>query len=495
MPNKSNKPNKKAKKEESQPDFVYDPEKHTRDDSEKSLANELDPMNNDEMKTEMPKKADSEKKTKKKKKVKKIILFTLLFLLLVGGGIFGYLFLKAGKISTNPFKFNTKLKGEDRGRVNVLLMGVGDPGHDGETLADTNMIVSLDTKDNKVAMISIPRDTRVYIPGKGYAKMNYANAAGEAEKKGSGVEVTEKTIEENFGVPIDYYVKANFTGLKEAVDAVGGIDINVKEPLNDPEYPCDKNQYKSCGFKLAAGQTKMDGTTALKYARCRKGTCGDDFGRALRQQEVLQAIRSKAMSMETLSNPKKLNDLINAFSNNIKTDMSLSEIQRAYDISKNIPQENIFDVVFSIKSNGFLKPDPSSSDLLPASGNFDDIKKFVENIFKVGPIWSEDPKIVIQNGTTTVGLAGKLDTKLVNSGLPITVLSITNAKTKDFTTSQIIDYSGGKKPNTIKYFEDLLGVKVTQGDVSLKPGNEDIVIILGSDYAEKLTQTGTSSSN
>jgi LCP family protein required for cell wall assembly len=281
MPDKSNKPHKKAKKEESQPDFVYDSEKHSQDDSEKSLANELDPMNNTDLLDTPNNKPDPDKKAKRKKKIKKGIIFTIIFLLLVGGGIFAYLFLKAGKISTNPFKFNTKLKGEDRGRVNVLLMGVGDPGHDGETLADTNMIVSLDTKENKVAMISIPRDTRIYIPEKGYAKMNYANAAGEAEKKGSGVELTEKTIEENFGVPIDYYVKANFTGLKEAVDAVGGIDIDVKEPLNDPEYPCDKNQYKSCGFKLAAGPTKMDGTTALKYARCRKGTCGDDFGRAL----------------------------------------------------------------------------------------------------------------------------------------------------------------------------------------------------------------------
>ena len=494
MPDKKdNSPKNKPSKAEPKPDFLYDPDEHQAKSSETSLASELDPMNNTkDSNMENPKK-DPLKKAKRKKKIKKGIFLVLIFIILVTGGIFGYLFLKAGKISTNPFKFNTKLKGEDRGRVNILLTGVGDAGHDGETLADTNMIVSLDTKNNKVAMISIPRDTRVYIPGKGYAKMNYANAAGEADKKGSGVDVTKETIEQNFGVPIDYYVKANFTGLKEAVDAVGGIDINVKDALSDPEYPCDKNQYKSCGFKLAAGQTKMDGTTALKYARCRKGTCGDDFGRALRQQEVLQAVRTKAMSMDTLSNPKKLNDLISAFSDNIKTDMSLSEIQRAYQISKDISQDNIFDIVFSIKPNGFLKSDPSSSDLLPASGNFDEIKKFVENIFKVGPIWSEEPTIVIQNGTTTVGLAGKLEIKLTDSGLPIEILSIQNANSKDYATSQITDYTGGKKPNTIKYFEDLLGVKATQGDIKLKTGANDIDIILGADYATKLSQSGTTS--
>lgn len=471
------------------PDFVYDPSAHHAKQGS-SLASELDPMNNKHKSDNRIMEDKTEKKAKRKKRIKRGILITLLIILLIGGGIFAYLFLKAGKISTNPFNLSTKLKGEDTGRVNILLLGVGDPGHDGETLADTNMIVSIDTKNNKAALISIPRDTRVRIPGEGYAKINNANALGELQGKGKGIDLAEKTIQENFGIEPQYYVKANFTGLKQAVDAVGGIDINVKEPLSDPEYPCDNNQYKSCGFKLSAGQTKMDGTTALKYARCRKGTCGDDFGRGLRQQEVLQAIKAKAMSMSTLTDPKKLNALINAVTDNVKTNMSLSEIQRAYEIAKKIPPENVTSIVFSLQPNGFLKSDPSSSDLLPTSGNFDEIKKFIANIFSIGPIWSEDSKIIIENGTTTSGLAGKLENKLTNAGVPIDVLSIQNAKTKDYTTSQIIDYSGGKKPNTIKYFEDLLGVKATQGELKNKNGSEDIVIILGSDYAEKLTQSG-----
>jgi LCP family protein required for cell wall assembly len=481
----------KSKVKKASPDFVYDPSKH-HEAEENSLATELDPMrhqnhNQDNRLLEEKR----EKKAKRKKRIKKGFLITLLLLLLAGGGIALYLFLKAGKISTNPFKLSTKLKGEDTGRVNILLLGVGDPGHDGETLADTNMIISLDTKNNKVAMISIPRDTRVRIPGEGYAKINNANALGEAQGSGKGVALAEKTIQENFGIEPQYYIKANFTGLKQAVDAVGGIDINVKEALSDPEYPCDNNQYKSCGFKISPGQVRMDGTTALKYARCRKGTCGDDFGRGLRQQEVLQAIKAKAMSSSTLSDPKKLNSLIEAVANNIKTDMSLSEIQRAYEIAKKVPPENVTSVVFSLQPNGFLKSDPSSSDLLPSSGNFDEIKKFIANIFTVGPIWVEDPKIVIENGTTTSGLAGKLENKINNAGVPIDILAIQNAKTKDYTTSQIIDYSNGKKPNTIKYLEDLLGVKATQGDQKAKPGAEDIVVIIGSDYAEKLTQSGT----
>lgn len=487
---KKNKGSKKTNDHEKAPDFVYDPSQN-EETIDNSLAEELDPMKNGDQVINNQNNEKHEKKKKRKKRIKRGILITFLLLLLAGAGILAYFIFKAGKISTNPFNFATKLKGEDTGRVNFLLLGVGDPGHDGETLADTNMIISLDTKDNKVAMISIPRDTRVRIPGEGYEKINNANAIGEQQGAGKGIDLTEKTIQENFGIDPQYYIRANFSGLRQAVDAVGGIEIDVKEPLSDPEYPCDNNQYKSCGFKINPGKVNMDGTTALKYARCRKGTCGDDFGRALRQQEVLQAIRTKAMSSQTLSDPKKINALLEAVTDNIKTNMSLSEIQRAYELAKKVPQENITSIVFSIKPNGFLKSDPSSSDLLPSSGNFDEIKKFIANIFNVGPIWSEDSKVIIENGTITSGLAGKLENKLINSGVPIDILAIQNAKTKDYTTTQIIDYSGGKKPNTIKYFEDLFGVKSTPGDIKSKIGSEDIVIIIGSDYAEKLTQNGT----
>lgn len=472
--------------EDEKPDFLYDP-KGDKGDQDNKLAEELDPMGNNLMDKKM------EKRSKRRKVIKRVGIFALIALFVAMGVGFYYFASKAGKISSNPFNFSTKLKGEDDGRVNIMILGVGDPGHAGETLADTNMVLSIDTKNNKAAFISVPRDTRVYIPGKGYSKMNYAHASGEAEDPPKGIEVAQSTIEETLGIPIQYYVRANFSGLKQAVDAVGGIDIDVKEPLSDPEYPCETNENKSCGFKLPAGPTRMDGSLALKYARCRKGTCGDDFGRGLRQQEVLNAIREKALSSGTLADPKKLNALIDAFANNVKTNMSLSEMQRAYEISKKIPKENIYNVVFSLKPNGFLKTDPASSDLLPSAGNFTEIQKFVKDIFTLAPLWVEDAGIIIENGTATAGIAGKLEDKLTNLGLPIEVITIQNAKTKDYATSKIIDYSGGKNPNTIKYFENLLGVKAEvapEGQKALQ--GQDITIILGSDYADKLTQSGTS---
>ena len=496
------------------PDFEYDP---TATKGSKSLDIKKQPQssldsspldsdfvfepNKDDIK-KMPKthqKDDfSDLQSKKKPLWKRIIKWFFIVLLISGiiaGCFAAFIYLKAGKISSNPFDLSSKLKGESDGRVNIMLLGVGDPGHAGETLADTNMVVSIDTKSqpNKVTMISLPRDLRVQVPGEGYHKINEANAIGDAKKPPQGTELAQKTIENTLGIPIHYYVKANFTGLKQAVDAVGGIEINVKEPLIDPEYPCDKNQNKSCGLKIAAGTQNMDGATALKYARCRKGTCGDDFGRALRQQEVLTAIRTKALSSQTLTNPGKINDLISAASDNVKTDLSLRNINRIVEISRGINTSDITNVVFSLLPNGFLVSSKTSSDLLPAGGNFDDIQKFVANIFELAPIWKEDSNIVIQNGTTTVGLSGKLKNSLVTDGIPIAIDSLGNAKTKDYTVSQIIDYTGGKNPNTASYLSRIIGVEVTQPATPVKSPAVDFEIILGTDYVTKTSPDSSSS--
>lgn len=467
---------KGKKAAETNPSYVFDP-----NEAPDPAGDIVDPLN-------MP---DNQIKPKKKmKRWKKITLIVSLVLLalLIAAGV--YAFLRLSKISSNPFNFVSKLKGEDEGRVNILLLGIGDPGHDGGELSDTNMVVSINTKTNpvQVSMISIPRDLRVYIPGHGYAKINQANSDG-------GTELAKQTVSDTLGIPIHYYVTADFTGLKQAVDAVGGVDINAPDDLYDPEYPCDNNQYRSCGFKLKAGQQHMDGTTALKYARCRKGSCGDDFGRALRQQQVLQAMREKALSLQTLSNPAKVTNLINAAGDNIKTDLSLANVQRLRDLTKDLNTSDITNVVFSTNPNGFLKQDPYSSDLLPTAGNFDDIQAFVQNIFILGPVWKEDSTLTIENGTTTVGLALKYKGLIDADGDIVNVVSVGNAETKDYTTSQIIDYTGGKKPHTAAYLEKLVGngVKVTQPAETVEDPTVDFEVILGSDYASSQTSNTTDS--
>lgn len=465
---------------QSDPDFVFDPKKTPKDNiREQQQETEL---NKEEVKPKEDMSDNFNLPKKRKRRWPKIVLIIILLLAVALGALGWYVLKQAGKVSGNLFDFSSQLKGESRGRVNILLLGIGDAGHEGAPLSDTNMVVSLDTtqKPAKVAMISIPRDLQVSIPGHGKAKINEANSFG-------GVDLAKRTVSDTLGIPIDYYVVADFSGLKQAVDAVGGIDVHNDTLLSDPEYPCDNNQYRSCGYKLAVGDHHLDGTAALKFARCRKGTCGDDFGRALRQQQVLTAIREKALSANTLANPLKVNDLLKAASNNVKTDLSIKNVQRLADLTKGLQKDQIMSIVFSLKPNGFLESSKTSSNLLPIGGDFSDIQKFVQNIFKLGPIWVEQPTVTIENGTTTAGLGGKFKTKLEDEGVAITISGVINAKTRDFTKSQIIDHTAGKKPNTASYLAQLLGVEVTQPATPVKKPVVDFEVILGSDFTASVT--------
>jgi LCP family protein required for cell wall assembly len=404
--------------------------------------------------------------------IKKLVVVGLLIAFLM----LAYTVINFLRLSANPFSFGA-LKGEKEGRINVLLLGVGDPGHAGQNLSDTNLVVSINTRDKQMALISVPRDLRVSIPGFGYGKINQAHSNG-------GASVSKQVVEQTLGIPIHYYARANFTGLKEAVDAVGGVEIDVKETLYDPEYPCEKNQYRSCGMTIRKGRQQMNGETALRYVRCRKGNCGDDFGRALRQQEVLLAVRQKALSAGTLLNPVKLNELSTALGDNIETDLSVNNAISLAKIAREIPSGETFNIVFSLEPGGFLAS--RGGDLVPEAGSYGSIQAFTKEVFRLGPIWSENPNIVIENGTSTAGLAGKLRDRIVNEGYRINILRLTNALA-DSQASQIIDYSGGKKPHTVRYFESILGVTSARSE-QLNSQNADVKIILGSDFEASVTQ-------
>jgi len=313
---------------------------------------------------------------KKRSRVHTIFRWTGRFILLVVLAIIvyaGYLVHSVAKISTQPVSF-TGLSADASGRTNVLILGVGDPGHAGQNLSDTIMVLSLNTKTQQVAQISVPRDLRVDIPGYGAAKINAANADG-------GPGLAEQTVSNTLGIPINYYVKTDFTGLSEIVDAVGGIDVDVQQELEDPEYPCANNQYKVCGLDIRPGLQHMNGALALEYVRCRKGTCGNDFGRAARQQVVLNLVRKKILTWQVLLDPTKLQKIVAAVRDNVQTDLGavqMAEFARDWEQSQS---HNPVQLVFSTAPGGYLSPAAGSTDLLPIGGNFSAIQQKVQHIF------------------------------------------------------------------------------------------------------------------
>lgn len=294
--------------------------------------------------------------------------FIVLALALVTAIIF--IWYNLSKLSINPLDLGSLAA--TGGRTNILVLGIGDPGHPGQNLSDTLMVISIDHISGKVALISLPRDLRVPIPGHYSAKINQANALG-------GPKLAEQTVANTLGMPINYYVKTDFSGLKNLVDDVGGLDITVTSRLSDPEYPCADNENKVCGLDIEPGTYHMNGATVLEYTRCRKGTCGNDFGRAARQQDVIEKLQASIARPRVYLNPTTDAALLTTVRTYSQTDLSVGNMITVGRELHGAPQTIKF--VFSTSPGGFLRDIPGSSDLGPTTGNFSAIQAYVQDIF------------------------------------------------------------------------------------------------------------------
>ncbi|MEK7619630.1 MAG: LCP family protein [Patescibacteria group bacterium] len=139
------------------------------------------------------------------------------------------------------------LEGEEEDRVNFLLLGIGGEGHDGPQLTDTIIFTSFRPSDGAVAMMSLPRDMTVPIPNYGYRKVNHANAYGEMDNPGSGPELASQVIGDVLDEEINYYLRIDFKGFEEFVDAIGGVDVYIENGFTDSNYPIEGKEYDECG--------------------------------------------------------------------------------------------------------------------------------------------------------------------------------------------------------------------------------------------------------
>jgi LCP family protein required for cell wall assembly len=180
-------------------------------------------------------------------------------------------------------------------RTNVLVMGIDRRPNEGTVVrSDTMMLVTAYPPDPAMALLSIPRDLYVDIPGYGSDRINTAHFWGENEGEGNGLDLAMETVALNFRVPVHHYVRVDFDGFRAVIDAVGGIDITVEEAIVDEEYPTE--DYGTIRIEIPAGDHHMDGETALRYARSRHGS--SDFDRAARQQQVLAALAQRMLLPE-----------------------------------------------------------------------------------------------------------------------------------------------------------------------------------------------------
>ncbi len=383
------------------------------------------------------------------------------------------------------------LTGEGNGRVNILLLGKGGAGHTAPDLTDTLMIASVDTCQKDAALLSVPRDLYVQVPGNGSMKINSVYATykqralydGKSAKaaEASGIEAIENTMEDVVGIPINYHVMVDFEGFRKAIDTVGGVTVTADEQLYDATVAWENNWSPILAVK---GTNNFNGKQALLYARSRHSVGGNDFARSERQRQIIVALREKVFTLGTFGNPVKITQLLNAFGSHVHTNLGMDDLMKLYEIAGDIDGSKVASVGLSNPPNDYVTTDNISglSVVVPKAGlyQYEEIQSYIRNTLKDGFIRKENPKILVLNGTDIKGAATKYKEELESQGY--TVIAAGDAPTKNYQQSVFINVAKEPKRYTERYVELRLGVESTDDlPGGVDPGMADFVIIVGQD--------------
>ena len=339
---------------------------------------------------------------------------------------------------------STAIPDED---VDVLILGRGGFENSAPDLTDSMMIAHYNAHAPvSFTTISIPRDLYVSSKISGTGKIN---AVYSGAKHMLGEEMAFQhlldVVNQITGRNIKYYVMLDFTGFRELIDQVGGIDINVPERLYDDTYPTNNYGYTTVDIK--PGLQHFDGDKALKYARSRHTT--SDFDRSRRQHLVIAALREKMLSLNVLSSPTKIGGIFNVIQSSVQTNMPLMFMINMAKNAIGIPKENIVgysmdnscgEVLKTCHPGGLLyTPDKNlfggASVVLPKKATathlsvYDDIQRFVK-IVTMYPLITEQQPVKVINASGKTNLALNVAIRLRSLGFPVDEAQIANLPTK-----------------------------------------------------------------
>ncbi|MFD1037160.1 LCP family protein [Virgibacillus byunsanensis] len=264
------------------------------------------------------------RKSKKRKK-KRIVLFILIPILIAFLSVASYaayLYTKADSVFSESYEDDGREKSDLReekvdpteDNVSILIMGVDESetrGNEGNALSDTLILATLNKEENSVNMVSIPRDSYVYIPEVGYeTKINHAHSYG-------GTDATVETVENLLDIPVDYHVKVNFDAFIDVVDAINGINVEVPYELYE-----QNSEDVAGAIHLLPGEQDLNGEEALALARTRK--LDNDIERGKRQQEIIKSVVKKSISLGSVF---KYDNIIDAVGDNMTTNMTFDEMK------------------------------------------------------------------------------------------------------------------------------------------------------------------------
>ena len=393
-------------------------------------------------------------------------------------------------------------------QVNILLLGRGGYENDAPYLTDSIMAVTIDPASSRVAMVSIPRDLVVHMnlqsnPDRIW--VNKINAAYEVpyvsiiccvasqyQGRDGGGYAAEHEVSKVTGLTFDRYIAVDFVAFRDMVDALGGVDICLSTNLDDIKYPDYSGGYHPIHFR--AGCQHLTGEQALEIARSRHASQPEqssDFGRARRQQDIMEGIKRKATTVNGFS---KAPQLLSSLQNYITTDMSLSDMRAIYDWGKNLPNSAIIKVALTAPAPGTEGNLLDSfncgmgeyvSQLCADDPSFSQIHRYLSSILINSAVLNEKAPIQIAGGADNfLGLEGRITTMFDPTGLQLSD-PISHPALLE---TEILDYSNGKFPQTAKWLASYFGTTVVAATpTSPAPASGQqtygFVVVLGRDFA------------
>ncbi len=436
----------------------------------------------------MPSTSKRERGLRAPRKRSGIGYFLLILLLLIGlGGL--YVVVQArdtlgavsGIVRTAPpvtQGFGTVLPTPDplTEPINILLIGVDRRDGETNTRNDVNIVIHIDPVRQSASMLSIPRDARVHIPDFGYDKINASYSVGETyfKDQGGGPIVAMNTVEEFLNMPIHYYAEVDFNGFERIIDLVGGVTVDVPTPLLDNEYPTEDYGYTR--IYIPAGLQHMDGKTALQYARSRH--TDSDIGRNQRQQQVLMAIRQRALSRQTLLDINRLQEVLQELGQSLQTDVPVPTIFSLAQLSGKIDAAKISSYALDWTVCSEIS---GTTDLQCAPNLVWDIARQMQVDPMIQKLQQEGAKVAIINDTTScTGCAGRTASFLREQGYT-TGDVLQNDPAGTYTRTLIMDT--GDHPFTRDLLIQQLGLQpdaVRIGPVDFSTA--DIIVMIGPDF-------------
>jgi len=394
--------------------------------------------------------------------------------------------------------------------VNILLLGMGGEENDAPYLTDSIMAVTIDPTSNRVMLASIPRDLVVPMdlqttPGRTWTnKINaayevpYTNiiccVAPQYSGPSGGGKAAEHVVSKVTGLTFDKYIAVDFVAFRDMVTALGGVDVCLTTNLDDYEYPASGGGFIRGGIHYKAGCQHFNGDQALQIARSRHALQPEqssDFGRSRRQQDIMEAIKKKATTVNGFS---KAPQLLDALQKNIHTDMTLSDMKAIYDWGKNLPDNSIIRTALTAPSpagDGNLLDSydcgmgAGVSQLCADDPTFNMIHQYLASVLIAPQTLAEKAPIQFSNGAANFSdLAARVTSMFDPTGLQLADPVAHRAVAQ----TVILDYSGGQFPLTTKWLQGYFGGTVVAATPSSYPpgsGQQSygLVVVLGHDFA------------